>query len=90
MLLKLLLKFVGDLLNRQVQRFNSLLNTAGCLLVLKLFPLTILDLVPSVAPCDLLFLAHLFFAFLCVPEIPKIVFLLELSSEFKTSIFCAF
>lgn len=32
---------------------------------------------------------HVFSAFLCVPEVPKIVFLLEPSSEFKTSVFCA-
>lgn len=83
-LVKLLSKFVRDLLlNCQIQQLCSVLNTAGHLFRFETlsFLLSLLSVL-SLAPCE-----RLFFAFLRMPKVPKISFLLERSSEFQTQFF---
>lgn len=83
-LVKLLSKFVRDLLlNCQIQQLRSMLNMAGHLFRFETLSFLLSWLsVLSLAPCECLF-----FAFLRMPKIPKISFLLELSSELQIQFF---
>lgn len=84
-LVKLLSKFVRDLLNCQIQQLCSMLNTAGHLFRFETlsFLLSLLSVL-SLAPCECLF-----FAFLRMPKVPKISLYLCMQMYTSISHYCA-
>lgn len=88
--LALLVQPARDPLPRRARRSGPAPGPAGRLSVLKRPPQhPRLCSTPGSSSPPVAGSLHVFSAFLCVPEVPKIVFLLEPSSEFKTSVFCA-